>query len=208
MFSTRNAAGRFPSNPRPLSKFLLAGAIIIMSQHAAIASTTSTDTSRNTSAPKAPSAYPTEQEGFQFLEGSWQIHNRKLKEPMSPREEWTEFEASARFFTLLDGLVSVEELRDAKGAPFGCAMRTFDREKRVWSDAWVSARDGVLQLPSFGSFVGDVATFITEDTYNDKPVLARGLWRRVSKDHVIWEQALSTDKGATWQTNWIMNFRR
>lgn len=198
MFKNANPARGLPRVRRAFSQLFFAGVIVIMSQQAAA----------TTATPKAPGAYPSAQEGFQFLDGHWRIHNRKLKEPLSSREEWTEFEAFGRFITLLDGLVSVEELRDAKGAPFGSAMRTFDREKRVWSDAWVSARDGVLQLPSFGSFVGDLGTWIAEDTFNDKPVLARGLWKRVTKDHVIWEQALSVDQGKTWQTNWIMNFKR
>lgn len=192
-----NFGSRTQSRVSPF-KLFIAGVIFLMSNNATIA----------IAATPAPGAYPTAQEGFQFLEGSWRIHNRQLKQPLSSREEWIEYQAFGRFITLLDGLVSVEELRNAKGEPFGSAMRTFDREKRVWSDAWVSARDGVLQLPSFGSFAGDVGTFIAEDTFDDKPVLARGIWRRVSKNHVIWEQALSLDKGATWQTNWIMNFER
>ena len=149
-----------------------------------------------------PGALPSEAEGFTFLNGEWRVHNRKLKEPLSGRTEWTEFETQAKFFTLLDGLVSVEELRDAVGAPFGSAMRTFNREKRTWSDAWVSARDGVLQSPSHGSFVGGVGTWISPDTFNGKPILARGVWRRINKDEVTWEQDASLDDGKTWETNW------
>ena len=155
-----------------------------------------------------PGAFPSEAEGLSFLDGRWRVHHRKLKEPLSGREEWLEFEGSAAFFTLLDGLVSVEELRDAAGAPFGSAMRTFDRERRTWSDSWVGARDGVLQPQQHGSFVGDTGTFIAPDTYNGQAILVRGVWRRISRDVVTWEQACSLDDGKTWELNWAMRFER
>jgi hypothetical protein len=127
---------------------------------------------------------------------------------LSGRVEWTEFKTTASFFSLLDGLVSVEELRDAEGAPFGSAMRTFDRQRRVWLDAWVSASNGVLQAPVEGRFVGDVASFIAKDNYQGKAILVRGVWQRISKNEVTWEQAASLDDGISWETNWQMRFVR
>jgi hypothetical protein len=152
--------------------------------------------------------FPSEAEGFAFLNGEWQVYNKKLKDPLTGREEWVEFNTTASFFSLLDGLVSVEELRDAEGAPFGSAMRTFDRKRRVWLDAWVSAGSGVLQSPIEGRFEGDVGTFIAEDSFEGKKILARGVWRRLSKNEVTWEQASSVDNGKTWQDNWFMRFER
>ncbi len=155
-----------------------------------------------------PGAYPSEAEGFAFLNGRWRVYNRKLKDPESAQEEWLEFEAKARFFTLLDGLVSVEELRNAKGEPFGSAMRTFDREKRTWSDAWVSAGTGVLQLPSHGRFVNDVGIWETSETVDGKTLMERGVWKRISRNQVIWEALDSQDSGKTWKLTWHMRFER
>jgi hypothetical protein len=157
---------------------------------------------------KTAGAYPTEAEGFTFLNGNWRVFNRKMKDPGSGRDEWIEFETKAKFFTLLDGLVSVEELRNAKGEPFGSAMRTFDREKRTWSDAWVSAGTGVLQLPSHGRFVDGVGTWTVSETVDRKTFLARGVWRRISKNEVIWEALDSQDDGKTWVLTWKMQFVR
>ncbi|MGQ0799495.1 MAG: hypothetical protein ACT4NL_05200 [Pseudomarimonas sp.] len=162
------------------------------------------------SAATSPSvgALPSDAEGFAFLAGHWRVHHRRLNDAMSEKEVWSEFDGEARFFTLLDGLVSVEELRDANGAPFGSAMRTFDRQQRHWSDSWVSARSGVLQMPQFGRFVDGVGTFEAADSLDGKPMLARGIWRRISNDVVTWEQAFSLDDGATWKSNWFMRFER
>lgn len=155
-----------------------------------------------------PGPLPSDAEGFYFLAGEWQVQHRKLKEPWGEREEWSQFEGSASFRTLVDGLVSVEELRDAKGVAFGGAIRSFDRERRVWSDSWVGARDGILQPGVIGRFNGNVGTFTTPDTHNDLVILASGVWRRVSVDEFTWEQLLSRDNGATWLPTWQMRFQR
>jgi hypothetical protein len=168
MINQRN--DRTPFYCLHLIALIFVGAFALMSNNPAEANTA-----------KSPNTMPSEAEGFTFLNGNWRVFNRKVKEPMSGREEWIEFETKAKFFTLLDGLVSVEELRDAKGAPFGSAMRTFDRERRTWSDAWVSARDGVLQLPSHGRFENGVGIWESPEELNGQEIRARGIWKRVSK---------------------------
>lgn len=163
------------------------------------------------SAQAAPAAKPlppgpTEQEGFAFLGGEWRVQHQKLKEPLSGKTEWNAFEGRARFVTLLDGLVSVEELSDGQGKPYGGAMRTFDRETRLWSDRWVPMFSGVLQEPVTGRFEGDTGTFTAPDEWDGEKILVRGQWRRISKTEVTWEQAASRDEGKTWETNWKMRF--
>jgi hypothetical protein len=155
-----------------------------------------------------PGPLPSDAEGFYFLAGDWQVQHRKLVQPWGEREEWRQFEGSASFRTLIDGLVSVEELRDAKGVPFGGAIRSFDRERRVWSDNWVGARDGIVQPAVIGRFNGPVGTFTTPDTYYDLVILASGVWRRISADEFTWEQRFSRDNGATWLPTWQMRFLR
>lgn len=156
----------------------------------------------------SPGPLPSDAEGFHFLAGEWQVRHRKLKEPWAEPEAWNHFDGTASFRTLVDGLVSVEELRDGKGVPMGGAVRTFDRERRVWSDSWVGARDGILQPGVIGRFDGPVGTFTTADTYGDQVILARGVWRRVSADEVTWEQFFSRDHGASWLLTWHMRFLR
>jgi hypothetical protein len=155
-----------------------------------------------------PGPLPSDAEGFYFLAGQWQVQHHRLKNPWGERQEWNDFDGNATFRTLVDGLVSVEELRDAKGVPFGGAVRSFDRERRVWSDSWLGARDGILQPGVIGRFDGSVGTFVTPDMHEDSVILARGVWRRISADEFTWEQFLSRDYGATWLLTWHMRFQR
>jgi hypothetical protein len=34
------------------------------------------------------------------------------------------------------------------------------------------------------------------------------VWSRITREAARWEQAFSLDKGASWETNWIMDFTR
>jgi hypothetical protein len=191
------AASMFRNLSKSLQAIIFSGVLILM-------------TSNSTEARQEPMHHnlPTEAEDFSFLEGKWRVHHKKLKDFASDKKEWIEFEGTASFFSLLDGIVSVEELRDANGAPFGSAMRTFDVKRRIWLDAWVSAGSGVLQTPIEGRFEGDVGTFIASDSYEGKSILVRGVWKRISKNEVTWEQAASNDDGKTWDDNWLMRFER
>lgn len=187
-----HAAARL-ANAKTLIAVLVIGASSLMS--------TVTAATPNTTPPG-----PSEQEGFAFLEGEWRVRHQRLKEPLSGKTEWNVFEGRARFITLLDGLVSVEELGDGDGKPYGGAMRTFDRHTRLWSDRWVPMSSGVLQEPVTGRFEGDTGTFTSPDEFNGEKILVRGQWQRITKTEVTWEQAASRDGGKTWETNWKMRF--
>jgi len=36
----------------------------------------------------------------------------------------------------------------------------------------------------------------------------RYMWSKITPTSAQWEQAFSTDEGKTWDTNWIMTFKR
>ena len=156
----------------------------------------------------APDSLPSDAEGFAFLEGQWQVSHRRLKEPLTGRTDWLEFESKARFFTLLDGLVSVEELYGADGKPFGAAVRSFDRSTRLWSDRWLPARSGLLGGAVTGKFENGVAVFASEEDWEGKRLISRGTWQRISPTEVTWQQEASIDDGKTWELNWFMRFQR
>jgi hypothetical protein len=59
-----------------------------------------------------------------------------------------------------------------------------------------------------GRFHGGVGTFYADDTFKDKPIRVRFLWSGIQANTCRWEQAFSPDGGATWETNWIMEFTR
>ena len=54
------------------------------------------------------------------------------------------------------------------------------------------------------------AVIITKNDDIDagKPIRVRFTWSNTNSATPRWEQAFSSDGGKTWETNWIMDFRR
>ncbi len=59
-----------------------------------------------------------------------------------------------------------------------------------------------------GRFEDGVGTFLGDDELHGRPIRVRFLWSGISAQAARWEQAFSGDGGATWETNWVMDFRR
>jgi hypothetical protein len=53
-----------------------------------------------------------------------------------------------------------------------------------------------------------VGTFTADDLHEARPVRLRFLWLGTDTATPRWEQALSMDNGANWETNWVMEFER
>jgi hypothetical protein len=87
-------------------------------------------------------------------------------------------------------------------------MRAYHVEQRQWSIWWLDARRTDVDPPMRGTFEGDVGTFYGEDLLDGRPVRVRFVWSEITPQSARWEQAFSGDGGATWEINWVMDFRR
>jgi hypothetical protein len=59
-----------------------------------------------------------------------------------------------------------------------------------------------------GSFSGGVGEFFGDDSEGGTPVRVRFVWSGITPTSARWEQAFSTDGGASWEINWIMEMTR
>jgi NIPSNAP len=148
---------------------------------------------------------------FDFLHGSWSIHNRYLKERLKGSSEWIEFEARSDVEPLLDGFGQIDRysaMRDGSRVE-GVTLRLFNPATGEWSLHWAdTVRPGELLPPMVGHFKGDVGEFFGDEMADGKRVLCRFHWTRTADGLPRWEQAFSDDGGRTWETNWVMTFTR
>ena len=148
---------------------------------------------------------------FDFLHGSWNVHNRYLKGRLRRSTEWIEFDAHSDMQPLLEGLGQLDRYRAVRdgSAIEGVTLRLFNPATGEWSLHWAdTVNPGVLLPPMVGRFNGDGGEFFGDEFVDGKKILCRFYWTRTNPDSPRWEQAFSEDGGKTWETNWIMTFTR
>ncbi len=147
---------------------------------------------------------------FDFLFGTWRIANRRLVSRLTGADEWERFEADGGCEPILGGLGNVDYFRAPwQGTDFeGASLRLFNPATGQWSIYWADNVGCVLLPPVIGSFVDGVGTFFGDDQHEGTPVLSRFIWSGITAEAARWEQAFSVDRGETWETNWVMEFRR
>jgi len=148
---------------------------------------------------------------FDFLHGTWRIHNSKRLRPLTGSDEWIEFAGRSTERPLWGGRANIEEY-DATlpdGTPLrGLALRLYDVEHRRWTIHWSNAAAGTLDPAMYGTFESGVGTFYGDEDYRGRRILVRFRWTHSGGTRARWEQAFSADGGTTWETNWLMEFSR
>jgi hypothetical protein len=164
-----------------------------------------------TQASSPPSAPRDGAHDFDFLHGTWAIHNRRLRRPLSGSAEWYEFAGRSVERPLWGGQGNLEEYEGTlpDGSRLrGLALRLYDPAARRWTIHWATAANGRLDPPMTGTFRDGVGVFYSHEDYEGRMILVRFHWTTSGPDLARWEQAFSADGGATWETNWIMEFSR
>ena len=143
---------------------------------------------------------------FDFFEGEWKLHNKKLKSRLNGCTEWIEFEATQKMVRVLNGLGNIDNfLATVDGQPFeGMTVRLFSPVTKLWSIYWADSNEGKLDPPVVGSFENNVGHFFTKDTFNGKNIVVMFRWDAADKDNPVWSQAFSDNNGKTWEWNWYM----
>ncbi|WP_416959815.1 hypothetical protein [Streptomyces sp. Agncl-13] len=145
---------------------------------------------------------------FDFFHGEWEVANRRLTDFLQPGSGWEEFEGTSHCWPLFDGAANVDEIDMPYLGSKGLTLRLFDRESEQWSLNWSSSGTGKLFPPVTGRFEDGRGEFHGDDAHEGKDVRVRFVWSGISASGARWEQAFSVDGGASWVTNWTMDFTR
>jgi hypothetical protein len=148
---------------------------------------------------------------FDFLFGSWSVRHRRLTQRLAGSADWAEFKGESTTQPTLGGSGNIEDnLIHLPGGAFrAVALRSYDAATGNWAIWWLDGRSPhQLDVPVVGRFEGARGLFLADDTFEGRPIKVRFLWLRTDADHCRWEQAFSADAGASWETNWTMDFKR
>ena len=95
------------------------------------------------------------------------------------------------------------------GARYAVGSRLYDPKTNRWTIYWANDGEGEWQSPARGgSLSSDGIVVIYDDVWGDRAVLTRYQWATANVNAPRWEQSLSADCGATWVSNWVMEFAR
>jgi len=147
---------------------------------------------------------------FDFFHGRWTVNHRRLLKRLANCTEWQVFGGSCQAWPLLGGAGIVDDnVIDVPAGSYRAAtLRSWNPTKRTWQIWWLDARyPDAVGDPMVGRFEGGVGTFFADEDFEGRPIKVRFLWSRIDTSP-RWEQAFSTDGGATWETNWEMDFTR
>lgn len=158
----------------------------------------------------ATDAPPDGRNDFDFFLGTWNSHQRRLKEWMTGCQEWDDLTGVSVAQKVLGGLGHMDEItmETATGPVRGLTLRIFEPKTQLWSIYWVDSKHAILEAPMVGRFQNGVGAFYNREIFDGRNIFSRFLWTSSGPDHCRWEQAFSTDGGRTWETNWTADFTR
>jgi len=87
-------------------------------------------------------------------------------------------------------------------------MFLYDPAAHQWSQSFLDSKTPSHENPMIGSFQDGQGVLISEDTEDDKAILARGTWSGISKDAHHFQIDYSNDGGGTWHPAFIADLTR
>lgn len=147
---------------------------------------------------------------WDWLIGSWNVRHHRLKARLAGSNEWNEFAGTCTMVPTLNGFGNMDDnwLDLPAGAYRAMGIRAFNPETRQWSIWWLDDRSQTVDAPVRGGFRDGVGRFEADDTFNGQAIRVYFQWSEITANSARWEQAFSTDDGATWEVNWVMFFTR
>jgi hypothetical protein len=152
---------------------------------------------------------------FDFLYGTWLMHNRRLAPPVLSSHVWARFDSTDEARALPGGLGNEDFYRSSyprKGF-VGMTVRFYDRTTGVWRIYWIDNQHshGDAGAPNVGKWRGNVGIFDEHLMVEGKPAIDRYTWTRLgahSKVAAHFEESLSTDGGKTWKVVFVNDLIR
>ncbi|HEX3842749.1 MAG TPA: hypothetical protein VHV80_00195 [Steroidobacteraceae bacterium] len=166
-------------------------------------------------APPAASQVRDGSHDFDFLYGTWLMHNRRLEPPVLSSHAWARFDSTDEARALPGGLGNEDFYRasyPSKGF-VGMTVRLYDRTTGLWRIYWIDNRKshGDAGAPNVGRWRGNVGIFDEPLRVQGKPAIDRYTWTRLgarSKIAAHFEESLSTDGGKTWKLVFVNDLIR
>lgn len=147
---------------------------------------------------------------FDWEIGTWATSVRVLRNPLSPKSTWLEFNGTSVISALGGGHANMVDLdvSGPSGQIRGVSLRLYNVAGRQWSLNFANMGDGVPTPPVIGEFRNGRGEFYGTDVVRGRTILVRFVMLDITPDSAQFEQSYSADGGRTWELNWVATDRR
>jgi hypothetical protein len=147
---------------------------------------------------------------FDFNVGTWHTHIKRATKPLSGNAEFVVLDGTVTVRRVWGGRAQLEEIEadGPNGHWQGMTLFLYNPTARQWSQNYANSKNGLLEAPSIGSFKDGKGELYSQDTVNDRSVLARGTWSDIKPDSHHFQIDYSDDGGRTWEPVFIADLTR
>jgi len=133
-----------------------------------------------------------------------------LQSPLTGSKTWVEMNGTVVVRKVWDGRGQLEEIEaDSSTGHFeGLTLFLYNPESHQWSQDFASSQDGSLEAPLVGEFKDGRGELISQQQFNGRAILVRGVWSEIKANSHRFEQAFSDDGGKTWEPNFVATLTR
>jgi hypothetical protein len=150
------------------------------------------------------------QHDFDFNIGVWKTHIKRILDPLSGSAHSIELNGTVTVRKVWDGRAQLEEIETdgPNGHWEGLTLFLYNPAAHQWTQTFVNSKIGVLNAPLIGAFKDGRGELVSQDTFNDRSILVRGVWSDINPDSHHFEESYSDDGGKTWAPAFIANLTR
>jgi hypothetical protein len=147
---------------------------------------------------------------FDFNFGVWHTHIRRILDPFAPSSQSMELDGTVTVRKIWSGKAQLEEIEadGPNGHWEGATLFLYNPEAHQWSQTFVDSKTGVLNSPTIGSFQSGRGELLSQDTFQNKTILVKGVWSDITPTSHRYEELFSNDGGRTWFPAFIAQLTR
>ncbi len=159
--------------------------------------------------PADPAVQPA-QHDFDFNFGIWHTHIQRILDPFSPASASMEINGIVTVRKIWGGRAQLEEIEadGPKGHWEALTLFLYNPKSHQWSQSFINSSVGTLNQPGIGAFKGGRGELFSQDTFNNRSILVRGVWSDIKADSHSYEESYSDDGGKSWKPAFIAHLTR
>jgi hypothetical protein len=147
---------------------------------------------------------------FDFNFGTWHTHIRRQTKALTGTSEFIELDGTVTVRKVWDGRAQLEEIEadGPNGHWEGMTLFLYNPQAHQWNQAFANSKNGVLQPPLIGSFKDGKGELYSQDTFDGRTILVRGIWSEIKPDSHHFQEDYSEDGGKSWEAVFIADLTR